>query len=133
MNKKLVISYLSLVICLLAIPLISFAAINAPNLPYWGPFLSCHGAGCGFDDMIQTFLNIVYFGITISLYFAAPVLAAWGGVMILISGANPSGRDKGKKILTGTVIGVVIVLSAFLILKTFISLLGLTGIGGFTP
>lgn len=44
--------------------------------------------------------------------------------MILIAGASPDKLATGKKILTGTLIGVLIVLSSFLIVETFISILG---------
>lgn len=88
---------------------------------------ACKGTG----DLIHTFIHFVYFGMTIALFLLAPLFFAWGGLMILIAGDSPEKMSSGKKILTGTVIGVVIVLCAYLIVKLFVSALGISDIGGF--
>lgn len=103
--------------------------------PYGTPprgLLYCSPDGCTFDDLIQTFLNFVAFGITLALFIATPILFAWGGIMIMLAGGSPEKLGQGKKILTGTLIGVLIVLASFLILRTFINFLGIAGIGGFS-
>lgn len=142
---------------LLAVPAVSMAA-DMPNiwpsgfradmpdiwpLGFWAPsgLVSCTGAGpvggtdqrnCrNLNDLIQTFLNVIAFGMTLALFVAAPILLAWGGLMILISGGSPDKIGSGKKILTGTVVGIVIVLASYLIVKLFVGALGIVGIGGF--
>lgn len=129
-HSSLVIVFFALV--LLAAPLLASAA-KMPNIPYWGPFVDCTKIDCNsLNGLVQVALNIVSFGITIALFFAAPALFAWGGILLLISGASPSKREQGKKIITGTLIGVLITLFAFLIVQTFVSLLGISNIGGFS-
>jgi hypothetical protein len=51
--------------------------------------------------------------------------------MIMLAGANPGMLESGKKTLTATVIGLAIVLCAYLIVNTTITVLGIAGIGGF--
>jgi len=47
--------------------------------------------------------------------------------MILVAGGDPGKLGEGKKILTGTLVGILIVLGAFLIVSTFIKFLGVSG------
>jgi len=113
----------------LLIPIISFAHTATVFPPYWGPLVSC-GPGTekpmctDLCDLIHTVQHTIYFGMSLALYAFAPAFFAWGGLMILISGGSPERLGTGKKILTGTVIGIAIVLGAFLIVNTFISVLG---------
>jgi len=130
---------------LLTAPVISMAASMPGIWPggFWAPkgLVSCGGAGNGgtdnkpcqdVNDLIQTALNVIAFGMTLALFVAAPILIAWGGLMILISGGSPDKIGSGKKILTGTVIGIVIILCSYLAIYTLVSILGITGIGGFS-
>ncbi|RJQ28634.1 hypothetical protein C4571_03120 [Candidatus Parcubacteria bacterium] len=122
----------------LALPVLGFA--HEVRVPYWGPLLSC---GTVIDekgvatnpctslcDLVHTAQHFIYFGITLALVALAPPFFAWGGIMILTSGGSEERLGSGKKILTGTVIGIVIVLAAFLIVNTFISLIGVRGVIG---
>src|SRR3989338_8566538 len=58
------------------------------------------------------------------LVAAAPVLATlffiWGGVLIMLGGENPSMLSSGKKIFKDTLIGLMIVMLAWLITNTII-------------
>ncbi len=109
---------------------------------YWGPLLSCNTGKnadgtvnltcASLNDLIQTILNVVAFAMTLALFVLAPLFFAWGGLMMLIAGGSPQKMASGKKILTGTVIGIIIVLAAYLIVKTFVGFLGIAGVGGFS-
>jgi hypothetical protein len=120
------------------------AAQNATGIPYWGTggLISCVGSynvnlsnGSTFNgnssekpscssvcDLIQTFANIIYFLITICLFVLAPIFFGIGGIMLMVSGANPEMRSRGRSVLTGTVIGVGIILCAYLIVFTFLGI-----------
>lgn len=127
-----------------ALPLVA-SAYTAPNLwgnppGFWGPLVSCTGnylSGSGATpctnlcDLINTFVNIVYFLISIALFIIAPLSFAVGGIMIMFAGANPGMLESGKKVLTGAVIGVVIVLCSYLIVATVLKVLNITSVGGF--
>ena len=68
---------------------------------------------------------------TIALFAVAPILFLWGGLVILTAGANPGNIETGKSILKGTVIGVVIILLAFVLIRTLVTVLGVD-LPGFT-
>lgn len=130
-----------------ALPLVAVASStwSTPNLwgtppGFWGPLLSCTGnyispgsmTPCSsLCDLIQTAINIVYFGMTLALFVIAPVVIVIGAIMVMLAGANPEMLGKGKKAITGAVIGIVIVLCAYLVVSTVISVLNISGIGGF--
>ncbi len=130
------------------LPLVASAqTYNPPSLwptGYWGQggLISCTGnylpnAPAGTNpctnlcDLINTFINIVYFILSIAIFIITPVSFIVGAIMIMISGANPEMLGQGKKILLGTVIGLIIVLCSYLIVATFIKVIGISGIAGF--
>jgi hypothetical protein len=111
---------------------------NPPG--FWGPLVSCTGnylpssgaTPCkSLCDLINTFINIVYFAMSVGIFIIAPISVVIGGVMIMLAGANPGMLETGKKVLTGAVIGIVIVLCSYLIVATALKVLGVTGVGGF--
>ncbi len=152
---------------LLILPQKSFALTTtgcdvgeATSIPFWGPFVSCSGpqyincdssgkcqenrCACkpfdqgGKAQLIQTFINVVYFGMTVALFVLAPILFAWGGILIMIGassieeiGGKKASISKGRSVITGTFVGVLIVLVAYVLVKTFINVLGIGGVGGF--
>jgi hypothetical protein len=82
-------------------------------------------------DLIGTFINAIYLLLSIAIFILTPVFLVWGGVMIMLAGANPGMLETGKKILTGTVISLAIVLCAYLLVNTVLSVLNVTSVGGF--
>ena len=135
-------------VVLFLLPITSFA--HTPDLfpsGFWGPIVSCgapikvtttgtgndrttqaepnDGACLSLCDLVHTLIHLIVFGMSLALYAGAPVLFAWGGILILISAGNPGKISEGKKILTGTLIGILIILLAYLIIKTLIDTLGI--------
>ncbi len=120
---------------------------------FWGPIVWCTGSSIATGnpavsptpntagqipptctnlcDFIGTFINAVYLLFSIGIFILTPVLLVWGGVMIMNAGANPGMLETGKKILTGTVIGIAIILCAYLLVSTILSILSVTSVGGF--
>ena len=84
-------------------------------------------------DLISQFINIIYIAIAWVIWIIAPIAFIAGGIMYMLAGANPGMESTAKKALTGTVIGVVIVLCAYVIIFTFVKFLGIANIGGFSP
>jgi len=133
-----------------ALPAFAFASSwTTPNIwptGFWGPLVSCTGnylpngggqlpangstpSPCtSLCDLIDTFINIVYFGISLAVFIIAPVMLGVGGVMIMMAGANPEMLGSGKKALTAAVIGVIIVLCSYLIVNTVITVLNISGV-----
>ena len=135
--------FIFLFLAIIAIILPSFA-LAAPNLwptGFWGPLISCLGNYSGggtlppctsLCDLINTIENIIYFAISIVIFILAPILFAWGGILYMISRGSPDGLTKAKSVLTKTLLGVAIVLCAWLIVNTFINVLGIgSSVGGF--
>jgi len=141
MRKLFPIFLLSFFAFLLAAPSTGLA-LSSPPIPYWGnpPLVSCTGIymtgiaktsvtqkSCtSLCDLLQTIVNITYFGITLALFVFTPILFAWGGIMYLISGASPGQHENAKKILTGTLVGLLIVLFAFVVIKMFVEFFSLS-------
>ena len=143
--KKYIFSLCALAVVLL--PSLAFA-YTAPSIPYWATngLVSCTGnlynvasttysanpnACTSLCDLINTIENVIYFGITIALFVILPILFAWGGLMFMFSRGKPEGISKAKGILTGAVVGLLIVLGAWLIVNTVVNALGIKGVGGF--
>ncbi len=71
--------------------------------------------GLNIADLILKFLGVI-----------ALVLFIYGGILWIFSGGSESNIKKGKTIITGAVIGMVVVLAAFLIVQTFLKSIGST-------
>lgn len=104
-----------------------------------GPLVTCTGTGSGgtnactsLCDLTATIIHIIYFGIAVVIWIVTPVMIAWGGIRLMLTRGNPEGMSGAKKQITGTVIGLVIVLTAYLIVYTFVTVLGIAGVGGFS-
>jgi len=128
------------------LPLAASAATwTTPNLwgtppGFWGPLVSCTGnyttpgslPPCtSLCDLIDTIINVIYFAMTLALFVIAPVVIVVGAIMIMLAGANPGMLESGRKAITGAVIGIAIVLCAYLIVNTTLTVLNITGVGGF--
>jgi hypothetical protein len=88
---------------------------------------------CGIKSLGQPECNLCYIGTTIMnltdfliYYIALPataLLIAAGGIILLIAGPSEGLNTLGKNILTSTIIGIIIVLMAWIIVDTIIKVL----------
>lgn len=156
MNKSI---FLAVALIAVIVPLFAQAKALAPNTNVWnpkilsGPLVVCAGtatpattlsdgtvvpaipACSNLCDLVAQIANVIYYAIAVVIWIITPILAAVGGIMIMLGGSNPGLIEKGKKTITGSVWGVGIVLSAWLIVKTFVSPIsgiGISGVGGFS-
>ncbi len=143
------------------VPLAASAAVTAPvtapdiwGLPpgYWGTspaLISCTGqyplTGAAsqttdasgnpyctsLDQLVQTFVNVIYLVMSLALFIIAPILFLVGAIMIMMAGANPDMLTKGKQMLVSVAVGILIVLCSYLIVSVLISIFHITGINGF--
>jgi len=67
---------------------------------------------CGFTDFVQLFVNLANWGLGIMAGLAL-FFYFFGGFQLLISGGRTEYIDLGKRVLTGTTIGVLIILTAW--------------------
>src|SRR5262249_47708912 len=69
---------------------------------------------CDWNDVILAVKNIVKWGTIIALQFSVVVIA-YAGFLFMTSGDNPNKRDAAKRMLWKIVLGIVFILSAWLI------------------
>jgi len=122
-----------------------YAGGQAKTIPYWGPIMSCNteklsetvgnidktsgwlGAYAdpcsSFCDLLATGQNALFFGITLALFGAAPLLFVIIGVYYIISRGNVEKTKKAKDMFFNVVKGIVIILLSFIIVNTFFVIL----------
>ena len=85
--------------------------------------IQANSSSCTLCHLGAVVINLTNF---LAYYIAFPatvLLIAIGGIMLLIAGPSEERQRKGKEILTATVIGLVIVLLAWLTVDTLIKVL----------
>lgn len=75
---------------------------------------------CGYDDFFQLFASAASWGLSI-LAVVAVFFFIWGGFTLLISGGRSEKVEEGKKILSGTFLGVLVVLTSWIIVNAYIA------------
>lgn len=80
-------------------------------------------SGCTFSDLFETALKLIEY-----LLSAAAVIAVggvvYGGVLMVTSAGNEGRSTAGKKAVTNSLIGLAVILMAFLIVRTLFTVLG---------
>ena len=142
--KKLAASFSALICLSIFLPLTTFAqgtqydTFNTPNISSDGViegkgFIPCSGTNCSPCDLIVLFNTVLKWFLTISfLIFAIVALVA--GIKLVTQG-NPGALADAKKSFTNAFIGLIIILSAFLIVDTLMRYLVRDGgnIDGYGP
>ena len=73
----------------------------------------CQNGECDFNDLILATKKVVDFGTTFALEFSVVVLA-YAGFKYMQSGDKPAERTEANKMLTKVVVGIVVILAAWL-------------------
>ncbi len=85
---------------------------------------SCPAAWLCVLEMLNNLLTLVMsLGVLILI-----ILLAYAGILLMFTAANPENKSQAKKMLINGVIGLVIMLSAWLIINTVLEVLGAGGI-----
>jgi len=110
MFKRLKVFFVALFLA--SLPIMATAEIIPAGCTYGSGDVS----KCGLPELVQVFINIYnlgirYVGAVSALFFII------GGFMLLISGGRSNLVDLGKKIIIGSVVGMFIVLTSFLIVR----------------
>lgn len=75
---------------------------------------------CDFDDFVQLFINLSGWGLGIMAILAL-FFFIYGGFTLLIAGGRKEYVENGKKMLVGTVIGVIVMLTAWAIVGFYVA------------
>ena len=85
------------------------------------------GAGsCDLCALFQTIQNVVNFLIG-AAFSMVTIMLMYGGISMYFSGSNPENTKKATKVLINAVIGLVIVLTSWVIINTIITFLAKPG------
>lgn len=126
--KKLVIHNLVFIIVflLLVTPTLSLASL-----------VPCNNTAepCDFNalmDLINTVIHFILFNMVIPI---AAIMFVYAGILMISAGGEAAGaRTKAKSIFTNVVLGLIIAIAAFLIIRTILSIVGYEGSWiGFNP
>lgn len=77
---------------------------------------------CSFCDALKVTANIVQFLFKVAIPIAVAMIV-WGAFRMMTSGGSEQNVESGKKTVTSAVIGLVIVLAAWIIINTVLHLL----------
>src|SRR3989344_2738985 len=111
------ITIITVIVLLLIIPAFSFV------LAQDGRIVPCNGPDCNFSSFIELCNRIINFFIVIGASLGA-ISFAWAGWLYVTSGGNPGTLDKAKSIFRKVIVGFIIMLSAWLIIKLVLASLG---------
>ena len=81
------------------------------------------GVDCKFCHLATLAANVFRFAL---YYIAIPlsvIFIAWGGLMIMIASGSAERAASGRKIIQAAIIGVLIAIAAFLIVRTTLNVL----------
>lgn len=104
--------------------LILFFVFN--NVFAEGGLVPCGGAGqdpCTINHLFTLFYNVIGFFMTILIPLVAVVLIIYGAINFILAAEDQARIKKGKDIIKGTVIGLIIVYGAKFIIESLISIL----------
>lgn len=112
---------------LFALPVVAYAGV-----PFFGPIVPpssvtgvtgsdvCAG---GWGMLMIVINNLISFLLTIVIVFIAPLMIAYAGFLFVFNPVNASGKEEAKKILTNTVVGIVIALAGWMIVDAVMAVL----------
>ena len=104
---------------LAALPLSALAATTdffGPIVPQGGSCL-CPNTAMDWGCLLQVFQSVMNFLISFSI-LAVVFFIAWGGFTLITSGGNPSARTQATNRMLNAVVGLVLILGAWLIVDS---------------
>ena len=113
------------VVILLSVVMLLFVALpiaHAQGIPKQIVPETCTGPTCDCGDLVKLASNILNTGIYIAVILSA-VLFAWAGFGYLSNATNPEKKNHAKDILRNVIVGLVIILAAWLIVDTLLKTL----------
>ena len=120
-TKKFIISNCAfmIVFLMLLVPVFSFAA---------GDLVTCDGADCDFNALMELVNEVIRFILFNMVVPIAAIMFAYAGFLLVTAGGETAGaRTKAKTIFTNAVIGLVLAVASWLIIRTILSILGYKG------
>ncbi len=83
----------------------------------------CSGITCTWCDFLKFGQGIINFLIQDIAFPLAVLFIIYGGIMMMLNSGNPSKLKESQGVIWSAIIGIAIMLSAWIILNTFFNLL----------
>lgn len=102
---------------------------NVPTPPTYDGLVACDGPDCDFNTLIDTINRVINFLI---FYIGFPIVAivvGWAGVKLLTSGGSEKAKTEAKKMIFKVIIGLIVALLCWAIIKLILVSLGYTSTG----
>ena len=98
---------------------------QAGGIPFFGPIVpeAYNRCAAGWGLLMEVINNLISFLLTIVIVFIAPLMIAYSGFLFVLNPVNASGKEEAKKILTNTVVGIVIALAGWMIVDAVMAVL----------
>lgn len=108
-----ILAVLAFFVIVSSVPLIAEAAGGS----FYGPIVptecNCPGTAASFGCVLATIQNVINFAVTLGCV-AATIALAFAGFTWMMNGSNPEKRAQGRNMLINVLIGLVILLTAWL-------------------
>lgn len=94
------------------------------------PLVPCKNSAdspCDFNAILALVNNVITFLIKYMAIPIAAIMFAYAGFELVSSGGSTEKRGVAKNVFTNTIIGLIVAVAAFLIIKTILSILGYEG------
>ncbi len=104
-----------------ALPLVAHAAA----IPFLGPIIDKDYQTCpaGWGALLIVVNNIIRLLITLAIVLVAPLMISWAGFLLVVNPFNSGAKEQAKKILTNTIVGIVIALAGWMIVNALMVVL----------
>jgi len=123
--KKIIKPVILLSLCLmLLLPVGSLAYSLGDSLV---PACTGTGGQCQWDDLLTLVNNVITFALKYMVVPIAAIMFAYAGFLMVTSAGSTESRSKAKSIAFSTVLGLVLALAAWLIVKLILTTLGWEG------
>ena len=99
----------------LSVPMFAFAALWDPIVPKSGA-CACPGSNGAVDwgCIIEIVQHVINIGIALAIIGVVLVIA-YAGFIFMTSAANPEARNRGKTLITNALVGLLVMLAAWLV------------------
>ncbi|MDO8482142.1 MAG: hypothetical protein Q7S75_03635 [bacterium] len=91
------------------------AIVSSAVIP--GQIVTCDGVNCTICHLATVAQNVLNTGIFVAVFLSA-ILFAWAGFKYLTNVANPGGVNEAKSLFGSVLVGLLIILGAWLVIDT---------------
>lgn len=105
------------IIVFLGVFLIASPAAYAAESTFFAPIVptECQSCPCGYAGVLEIIRHLTNFAVSFGV-IVVTIMLAWGGFMYIVSVANPENRRQANSLISGAVIGLLLVLGSWLII-----------------